>query len=93
MKFWLSTLTLIIDNAYKEFVGTVQVQANNIPPGAKITFKSNCGTDEESQTSICKKVPLGQSVEFTASISATRCLENPAMLSISPVGIDQVIQK
>ena len=77
---------------YKKFVGTVQVQAQMLPKEVKVVFKSRCANANEwdVETSICKDIPYGKSVDFTASISLDRCVNESLQFEISPIGIDQV---
>ncbi len=81
----------ILKNAYESFVGTVQIQAKNLPREVSVTFKSKCSDPfgELIQTPICKNVPNGANVDFIASISINGCLDEPIDFEISQAGINQ----
>ena len=78
------------ETTYKKFVGTVQVQAQNLPKEIDVSFKSKCADDFVSETSVCKNIPYGESVDFTASITLDRCMNKSLQFEISPIGIGQV---
>ena len=78
------------ETTYKKFVGTVQVQAQNLPKEIDVSFKSKCADDFVSETSVCKNIPYGESVDFTASITLDRCVNKSLQFEISPIGIGQV---
>ena len=78
------------ETTYKKFVGTVQVQAQNLHKEIDVSFKSKCADDFVSETSVCKNIPYGESVDFTASIILDRCMNKSLQFEISPIGIGQV---
>ena len=68
----------------------MQVQAQNLPKEIDVSFKSKCADDFVSETSVCKNIPYGESVDFTASITLDRCMNKSLQFEISPIGIGQV---
>ena len=68
----------------------MQVQAQNLPKEIDVSFKSKCADDFVSETSVCKNIPYGESVDFTASIILDRCMNKSLQFEISPIGIGQV---
>ena len=42
------------------------------------------------ETPICEDIPYGESVDFTASVTLDRCMNQSLQFEISPIGIDQV---
>ena len=68
----------------------MQVQAQNLPKEVDVSFKSKCADDFVSETSVCKNIPYGESVDFTASITLDRCMNKSLQFEISPIGIGQV---
>ena len=68
----------------------MQVQAQNLPKEIDVSFKSKCADDFVSETSVCKNIPYGESVDFAASITLDRCVNKSLQFEISPIGIGQV---
>ena len=68
----------------------MQVQAQNLPKEIDVSFKSKCADDFVTETSVCKNIPYGESVDFTASITLDRCMNKSLQFEISPIGIGQV---
>ena len=71
-------------------MGTVQVKAQNLPKEIDVTFKSSCAKEVVKETPICEDIPYGESVDFTASVTLDRCMNQSLKFEISPIGIDQV---
>ena len=83
----------LIRRQYEEITSTITINVDNVPDDVIVTLKANCkGDDAEEVTNTCLNVDLGSSVNFVAEIQARRCLDQPATISISPVGLNQSLE-
>ena len=93
---------LISGEAYERFVGNIQVQAQEVPKELKYEFKSDCTQNKTVQFNACQQNAIsdtfrcenthqGDSVQFTISLTLSRCLDKPKQFHIAQVGINQVI--
>ena len=98
----LSWSKSISGEAYERFVGNIQVQAQEVPKELKYEFSSDCTQNKTVQFNACQQNAIsdtfrcenthqGDSVQFTISLTLSRCLDKPKQFHIAQVGINQVI--
>ena len=99
----LSWSKSISGEAYERFVGNIQVQAQEVPKELKYEFSSDCTQNKTVQFNACQQNAIsdtfrcenthqGDSVQFTISLTLSRCLDKPKQFHIAQVGINQVIE-
>ena len=99
----LSWSKSISGEAYERFVGNIQVQAQEVPKELKYEFSSDCTQNKTVQFNACQQNAIsdtfrcenthqGDSVQFTISLTLSRCLDKPKQFHIAQVGINQVIK-
>ena len=81
----------LTETKYEEITSTIEVKAVNVPENIDVSFKSSCGKSQMAiHTDKCTDVDFGQNVQFTASVFAKKCADDPQTFTISQVGLDQV---
>ena len=81
----------LIRSKYAQITSTLKVRGDNVPSGIDVAFFTSCLSNELRESSVCKDIEIGSSVEFVAKITATSCLDAPRTLAITPIGINQTL--
>lgn len=88
------TIAHIVQNSYKNISSRVEMVQTSAD--TNITFWTKCKGDKLMESNKCENIKLGETVNFTASITGPACSKdssaNSREITISPVGLNEKLR-
>ncbi|XP_021561607.1 integrin beta-7 [Carlito syrichta] len=89
-----SNVVQLIMDAYNSLSSTVTLEHSSLPPGVRISYKSQCEGPETREGKAgnrgqCSQVRTNQTVNFWVTLQATHCLPEPHLLRLRALGFSE----